>query len=60
MADDVGGYYDDWVLGYNAVYNAVYLKDPAVSISACNLSVEAAVFSEMFMVTRMYGVADVW
>jgi hypothetical protein len=28
--------------------------------SACNVSVEAAVFCEMFMVTRMYGVNDMW
>jgi hypothetical protein len=27
--------------------------------SACYMSVEAAVFSEMFMVTRLYGVTDV-
>lgn len=28
--------------------------------SAYNVSVEAAVFSEMFVVTRLYGVNDVW
>ena len=30
------------------------------SSSACNLIVEAVVFSEMFVVTRLYGVTDVW
>jgi hypothetical protein len=28
--------------------------------SACNVNVEAAVFSEMFVVTRLCGVTDVW
>jgi hypothetical protein len=56
MGDHVGEYYNDCVLG-------TMLCTPRILLplsSACNVSVEAAVFFEMFMVTRLYGVGDVW
>ena len=45
------------------VYCDTVLYTPRIllpSSSACNLIVKAVVFSEMFVVMRLYGIADVW